>query len=246
MSAVGRTLRSEWRASPSRHWLQWGVALTAGVFLIVSVLVQLGAFSWLDQLGVDHLMPGLEPGSPSSHDAAGIWRPFKLDSAWWVIVLNLMSYPCSVLISAAVVALAFIVEMRRGRLFAAVAPAIAWIVGTGIEVVGKSIISRPSLYGSAHGERLHVSSFDAAYPSGHMTRGVIVAAILIMLWPRLELLVLGWVLLVGPSLVLQSAHTPLDVVGGALLGTSVALVYVAVATSDRATIVPRWVRWPRT
>ena len=51
-----------------------------------------------------------------------------------------------------------------------------------------------------------------------MMRGVVVAWALALVWRRAAPWLVVWVALVGPALVLQSAHTVTDVVGGALVG----------------------------
>jgi membrane-associated phospholipid phosphatase len=51
-----------------------------------------------------------------------------------------------------------------------------------------------------------------------MMRGIVVAYTLTLLWRGASPWVWIWAALVGPSLVLVAAHTPSDVIGGALLG----------------------------
>ena len=57
----------------------------------------------------------------------------------------------------------------------ALAPAAAWVIGNGIEVIRKGTITRPPLYREADGIPVHVDAFDDSFPSGHMMRGIIVA-----------------------------------------------------------------------
>ena len=91
-------------------------------------------------------------------------------------------------------------------------------VGNAIEELGKTVIVRPALYAEGPAGRTHVISFDNSFPSGHMMRGLLVAGLIVLLWRRAAIWAVLWVLLVGPALVFQSAHTPTDVVGGALVG----------------------------
>ena len=65
---------------------------------------------------------------------------------------------------------------------------------------------------------MHVDAFDDSFPSGHMMRGVIVAFAIGLMFTRSWKWAALWAVLVGPALVLQSAHTVTDVVGGALVG----------------------------
>ena len=51
-----------------------------------------------------------------------------------------------------------------------------------------------------------------------MTRGVVVAWAVALVWRRATPWLVVWAALVGPALVLSSAHTITDVVGGALVG----------------------------
>lgn len=201
----------------------------------LTALVQAGALTRVDQFGVDHLMPGLNPAETSPNGSQGLYRPFGPQTNWWSKLLDLWTYPCSVLVSGLVLAALCAVEWRRGRIAAALVLAGAWVVGNGVEVVGKAVITRPALYGAANGVRLHVASFDDSFPSGHMIRGTIVAAAIVLAWRRLAPWVAGWWVLIGPSLVLQSAHTPSDVVGGGLLGLILLLV-------GRALIESPWAR----
>lgn len=184
----------------------------------LTALVQAGALTRVDQFGVDHLMPALDPAETASNGLQGLDRPFGPHTNWWSKLLDLWTYPCSVLVSGLVVAAVCAFEWRRGRIATVVVLAAAWVVGNGVEVVGKDVITRPDLYGAAGGVRLHVASFDNSFPSGHMIRGAIVAAAIVLVWRRLTPWVVLWWALIGPSLVLQSAHTPSDVVGGGLVG----------------------------
>ena len=108
----------------------------------------------------------------------------------------------------------------RGRLgpLAALAPAGAWVVGNAIEVLLKDTLVRPAVYGSVGQDRVHVVTFDDSFASGHMMRGLIVAYTLTLLWREASPWVWIWAALVGPALVVSSAHTPSDVIGGALVG----------------------------
>jgi membrane-associated phospholipid phosphatase len=222
----------------------------AGLGLALVVLVALvasGALTWLDQFAVDHVMQGLHPGRPRTHEWRGLYRPFGSDTTWWLKVLDTWTYPCSVLISGLVIATVAGVLWRRAEPIAAWAWIGAWVVGNGVEVVGKWVIGRPGLFGTAaDGKRVHVSTFDHSFPSGHMIRGLIVAAAVAVVWRRAMPRILLWAGLVAVFLVVTSAHTPSDVAGGALVGTIVVLVANAVGDAARRGAGPplrgKWTR----
>jgi membrane-associated phospholipid phosphatase len=189
-----------------------------GALVVLSALVEAGAFSTIDQFSADHLMPWLVPGNSSGLSAEGFYRPFPLHSPNTIKLLDAWTYPCSVLVSALIVSAAGAVLWRRHGIGAGLAPAVAWVLANGIEVFGKSVLTKPDVFGTADGQRVHVVPYDASFPSGHMTRGVVVAWSLALVWRRAAPWLALWAALVGPALVLNSAHTVTDVLGGALVG----------------------------
>ena len=201
-------------------------------FALLTVLVEAGVCTRVDQFSLDHLMPTLQAGHvPSETMIEGLYLPFSAATgAWWKAV-DLWTYPCSVAISGLVVSVACVVSWRRSRLEAGLALAAAWVVGNGVELAGKAVIRRPALYGTAHGLRIHITGFDDSFPSGHMIRGILVAAAIGLVWPRARFWLRAWFALVGPFLVLSSAHTPSDVVGGLLMGLALLGAGEALAAS---------------
>ncbi len=216
-------------------------ALLAGLaaaLAVLTVLVAGGVLTRLDQFSLDHLMPWLVPGASGGEDPAGFYRPFTLHSPTAIKVLDTWTYPCSVVISGLVVVWATVVLWRRVGPIAALAPAAAWCIGNAIEEIGKHVIFRPALYADGPGGRMHVASFDDSFPSGHMMRGLLVAGLIVLLWRRAAIWAVLWVLLVGPALVLQSAHTPTDVVGGAIVGLILLVPIFALVLPSRAGAAP--------
>jgi membrane-associated phospholipid phosphatase len=201
--------------------------------VVVTIGVALGAFTRLDQYSLDHLMPWLSPKTTGTGDHRGLWRPFTLDASPGHKLLDLLTYPCSVLISGLVVVIAAVVLRPRLGPVAALAPAGAWIVGNAIELLLKGTIVRPAVYGSSGGARIHVVTFDDSFTSGHMMRGLIVAWTLTLIWRRASPWVWIWTALVAPALVAISAHTPSDVVGGALVGLLILVPANAVVREAR-------------
>jgi membrane-associated phospholipid phosphatase len=201
----------------------------AAALAVVTALVAAGLLNGLDQYSVDHLMPWLEPNSQGGDGTAGYYRPFSLHTTTLTKVLSLWTYPCSLVISFLIVVWAAVKLWRRGPVVALL-PAAAWVVGNAIEVIGKRTIVRPGLYGGS--DRIHIVVFDDSFPSGHMIRGIVVAFAIALVYPRATRWVALWALLVAPALVLQSAHTLTDVIGGTLVGLILVILMVGVLREE--------------
>src|SRR5262249_30187716 len=178
-------------------------------------------------------MPWLVPGNKAVGGHDGFWQPFKFQTSNALKLLDLVTYPCSVLISGLVVLVAAVALWPRLGAFAALAPACAWVVGNAFEVFLKATVVRPAVYGSVGADRVHVVTFDDSFASGHMMRAIVVAYTLTLLWRGASPWVWIWAALVGPALVLVSAHTPSDVIGGALVGLLVIVPANAVVRHAR-------------
>jgi membrane-associated phospholipid phosphatase len=217
----------------SRRDRELGAGLVAALG-VVTIAVVLGAFTRLDQYSLDHLMPWLVPKSTEGDGGhEGLWQPFRLHTTTGLKLADLFTYPCSVLVSGLVVGIAAVVLWPRLGPFAALAPAGAWVVGNALELLLKHTVVRPAVYDSLGGERVHVRAFDDSFSSGHMMRGLIVAWTLTLLWRQASPWVWIWAALVGPALVAVSAHTPSDVLGGALVGLLVIVPANAVVRQAR-------------
>jgi len=86
--------------------------------------------------------------------------------------------------------------------------------------------SRPRLLATDGAFRFHPLSFHnvlASFPSGHTTSAFAAAVALGFMVPRWRGMFLAFALLIGLSRILVGAHFPSDVVGGAALGSLVAL-----------------------
>lgn len=211
-------------------------ALAAGLAAALAAMaigVVLGAFTRFDQFALDHFMPWLIPGGTRTGGHAGFWQPFYLHTSNTHKFLDLVTYPCSVLSSGLVVLIAAVLLWNRLGPFAALAPAAAWLIGNAIEVFLKDTVVRPAVYGSVGPDRVHVVTFDDSFTSGHMMRGIIVAYTLTLLWRGASPWAWVWAASVAPALVVVSAHTPSDVIGGALLGLLVILPTHAVVRQAR-------------
>jgi membrane-associated phospholipid phosphatase len=196
-------------------------------FALLAVAVRLGAFTWLDQFAVDHLMPGLDPaGSATIADAL---LPFdELDSPW-EIAADIVLYPASFPISGLILVGCAVAFCRRGRAREGALWVGAWLVGTAVEAVVKHVLERPALYADGR----DVTGFDHALPSGHSLRSLLVAAALTSL-ARRGRWAWAWVAGVWVLLVVAGWHTPTDVVAGVLLGSVFALA-VRAARVETAT-----------
>jgi undecaprenyl-diphosphatase len=224
--------RQAWVAPLSRRDRKLAVGAVAALVLVTVAMV-LGAFTRLDQFSLDHLMPWLSPRNKPRGGYKGLWQPFQPHIPGTEKLLGLITYPCSVLVSGLVVAVAAMILWRRLGPLAALAPAGAWVVGNAIEVLLKDSLRRPALYGSVGQDRVHVVPFDNSFASGHTMRALIVAYTLTLLWRRASPWVWVWAGLVGPLLVVTSAHTPSDVIGGALVGLLVLVPANAVVRQAR-------------
>lgn len=185
-----------------------------------------GALTRLDEWGLDHVMPALDPRGRGQGIVSftSLWRPFPLHVPWWEKALDVYMYPASVLISALVVAIACVALMRRGQRLPALVWLVAWLAGSGIELIGKHVLTRPSLYWTDGHARIHVVPFANSYPSGHTVRSVVIAAMIASVWRRARVPVAVWAAFVPVCLVVVAAHTITDVIGGLLLGTLIVLL----------------------
>jgi len=216
-------------AAPTRRAAVLLACLAAGL-AVLTALVAEGGLTRLDQYSVDHFMPWLNPRSHAKSPMPGYYQPFGLHTTTWSKLLDLWTYPCSLLISLLVVIGAAVALWRRFGPVVALLPAAAWVVGNGIEVIGKGTIVRPALYGGAR--RIHIVGFDTSFPSGHMIRGIVVAFAISLVFPRMLRWAAFWAVLVAPALVLQAAHTVSDVIGGILVGLILVVLALGVLREE--------------
>jgi membrane-associated phospholipid phosphatase len=201
------------------------IAMTAAVLAVFTVLVVTGALTGIDDWGIDHVMPALDPYSHGGLvHLEGLWRPFPLDAVWWDKLLDVYLYPASFLVSALVVAALCTRLARRGAVVPAIVWVGAWLAANAAELGGKLGLERPEVHWSNGARPVHVVPFDQSYPSGHSARAVVLAALVAYVFPRARYAAAAWVVLVPAGLVVAGDHTVSDVVGGTLLGLLIVLV----------------------
>jgi membrane-associated phospholipid phosphatase len=170
-------------------------------------------------------MPWVSPIT-DSQTLSSIMLPFDGHLPAARIPAELWLYPASVPVSALVIGVCCALLWRRGRRRAAVAWAAAWVVVNTVEVIGKDLIHRPSLYVLWHGRRTSFAGFDNSFPSGHTMRALLIAAVVGLLWRRGLPAICVWAAVTLALLVVTNAHTPSDVLGGALLAGLVAALAI--------------------
>jgi membrane-associated phospholipid phosphatase len=189
-------------------------AALAAAYAALAVLVATGAANGLDQWSVEHLMPGLGDASvgPSMLEAI-----VPLLHASWDTPLaalgNVVTLPAQALISSAAAAACWIVLARRGRTHAALAWVVAWIAANAVEVLCKSVLSRPLL----HHDGAPLWAFQSSWPSGHTVRSVLLAATIAAVWPAAGRWVAAWAAASLVLLEVDGFHVPTDIAGGLLL-----------------------------
>ena len=119
-------------------------------------------------------MPWLKPGVPPRSDHSGFWVPFRFHTSNALKLLDVLTYPCSVVVSGLVVGIAAIVLRPRLGPIAALGPAVAWAAGNATEVFSGHPRAAGALRVGGRHARPRPSS-DDSFASGHIMRGIVVA-----------------------------------------------------------------------
>jgi len=196
----------------------------AAAFALLAVLISAGVFTRFDQFMLDHLAISFRPSLEPDHGYSGLYRPFTANTPTSARVLDVLTYPCSALLSLLIVAGAALLLRRRFGWIVALAPVAAWTIGNVVEEIGKNELTRPALYTGLDGLRFPVPGYTDSFPSGHMIRALVVAAAIVFVWRRALPFVILWALVVAPALVIDDAHTATDVAGGILVGCMLLLL----------------------
>jgi membrane-associated phospholipid phosphatase len=199
-------------------------AALAAAFAALAALVGAGALDAVDQFGVDHLMPGLQPhGRPSSHLSGLV--PLRHAASHGALrnAADVVTLPGSPLVTLLLVAVLGESLRRRGRLREELAWIAAFAAGLAIEVVGKTVIERPPLERIADGVAVHVVGFDNSFPSGHTIRIVLLVALASSLAPRALPWLAAWAAAALALLEVAGFHAPVDIAAGLVLALLLAL-----------------------
>ena len=168
----------------------------------------IGTFTWLDRYAVHHWMPWAHFGRHHLIQVASVFKP-QTESTLGGTLVALWTYPASPFVSG------LIVLLCAWRL-RSVTPLALWVAANAIELLGKLVVSRPSV-----GE----PGFSSSFPSGHTVRAFVTAAVVAWVWRRAGAPAFAWAVGVACALVAIGDHVPTDVLGGALLAA--ALIPVA-------------------
>src|SRR6185312_7228893 len=204
-------------------------------FLVLTGLVAAHALRPVDRYAIHHLMPY------ASDSVAGTIAPSEPENAVKPIVHGHRSLTQSIAalafapadsISALFLAAAttIVIRRRRGPWRAGLVWVAALLAGLAVEGLGKLLI--PQIKFTFSSVVLGVK-IEGTYPSGHTMRSVIVATMIVSLWPRVKPLAIAWVLYVTAVLELGGLHVPSDIAGGYLIGGALA---VAALTYSREAI----------
>jgi hypothetical protein len=197
--------------------------VSAAAFAGVAAAVQLGAFKALDQWAIDHVMPWTSPELHSSSTLLSSLLPFTSATPRSEIPAEVWLYPASVPVTALVTAGCCLYLWRSRQRLAALAWAGAWLLVDAIEVLGKETIRRPTPHLTREGYLIPMSTFNHSFPSGHALRALLLAALVVVLWPRVLSPATAWLAAALPLLVVTNAHAPSDVVGTVFLSLALAL-----------------------
>jgi membrane-associated phospholipid phosphatase len=213
---------------PRRDERLTGAAGSLAAFVVLAALVAAGSLAGVDQWALDRLMPGLGSGAKQPSVLSSAFPIFDAASERGHVALSAVTY-ATVWVASFVPSLLVVAGVSwwlwsRGRERLALGLGAAFVAVNAVEAIGKAAIVRPALFATADGVRSHIEPFDASFPSGHMSRAVVLAACVAVCAPRLRRAAVAWVVAVAVLLVVGGWHTPSDVAGGLLLGVAAVLV----------------------
>ena len=219
--------RPRWPALSRRLMATAGI-FAAG-FLVVALLVQLRRFDRLDFRLLHYLQ---DRGSFGQDIALGTLR-YAGSIEVTLVLAALLAFP-----------------LFRGLRLLALGPTLALLIGSGLEYVGKHVITNAppdSVYDRIPDFLPALSRHIApnSFPSGHMLRATLLYGLIVYLAERWQLfgkdssrlspVLILLVILLGYALMYTGSHWFSDVVGGALLG--LALLTAMIAYLERKRLV---------
>jgi membrane-associated phospholipid phosphatase len=198
-------------------------------FAVLTAAVAADALRPVDRYAIHHLMPFADDSMAGTIAPSEPWnaiRPILRGHRSFAQSIGALGFAPADTISALLLAAgATILTRRRGRPWRAGGIWIAAVVaGLVVEVMGKLVIPQISY---TYASVVFGVKISGTYPSGHTTRSVIVAAMVVSLWPRLLPLALAWVAYVTSVLELGGLHVPSDIAGGFLIGGALAATAIA-------------------
>ena len=211
------------------------------LFVVLAILVGVGSLTGVDQWSVDRLMPGLGAGSLSPSVFRSLFPIFDPGKSHGHEAISAVTYGivwvASGIPALLLVGLALISLRRRQHFQLAVALGFAFVTANLLVIAAKSAITRPALFAHSGQSLTYLPPFDNSFPSGHETRAVVLVACLIACCRHLWPLAIAWLTTVTAMLVVGGWHTPTDIAGGLLLGTTACLS--ALWLTDRTTQLKR-------
>jgi membrane-associated phospholipid phosphatase len=193
-------------------------------FAVLTAAVAADALRPVDRYAIHHLMPFADDSVAGTIAPSEPWnaiRPILRGHRSVAQSAGALAFAPADTISALLLAAgATLLIRRRGRPWRAGAVWIAAVVaGLVVEVTGKIVIPQISY---TYASVVFGVKISGTFPSGHTTRSVIVAAMVVSLWPRVLPLALAWVVYVTSVLELGGLHVPSDIAGGFLIGGALA------------------------
>jgi membrane-associated phospholipid phosphatase len=200
-----------------------GLAAVLG-FTVLAFLVAAGRLDTVDSFSVEHLMPWFPP---NVHGSSFLGSLLSYHGRQFHLTLGIKLPADGVVSSALVLILCAVLWLRQDR-----KGTLLWLAGfvvaVLVEMLSKSLITRPPLSTKGPEGSSHVTGFDASFPSGHALRGVLLAAIIVYTWPSLRWVMLAWITALVLTLELNGVHTPSDISGGLFLALAT-IIAVALA-----------------
>jgi membrane-associated phospholipid phosphatase len=203
----------------SRKANLWAFGIAAAAFTVLAVLVEIGRLKSVDEYAVRNLMPG---GLPTDSRIPVIGHPLQYHGHHFD-ASQLVRLPANIVPATLVFLFICWLIWRRRDIPLLIVWAFIFGVGNAVVLIGKETIAAPTLTRIVGGEVEIVRDFFNSFPSGHTTRIVLFTGILIYLWPRLVWLLPLWAAAAIASLEIDHIHTPSDIAGGILLGTTLLL-----------------------
>ena len=128
---------------------------------------------------------------------------------------------CAKYLIVALVALWWVAWAQAGKKMRselAIATLLAAIVATALDKILSSLYYDPRPFVSQGVTPLISHAADNGFPSEHTLFGVTLAFVLFLYRPKLGLLAIALALIIGIARVLAHVHSPIDILGGILIG----------------------------